>query len=124
MHITVYAYLILQKNALKPKTPPAQPSFTPAQLLIFFVRLLPHRALRKLPALRDKDFYNRLFSPLVTLWYLLFQRLNSDHSLEGALSDARTGGGDRVKKKISHQPGSGSTGPFTDGRPRPPLEFL
>src|SRR2546422_4543045 len=124
MHITVYAYLILQKNALKPKTPPAQPSFTPAQLLIFFVRLLPHRALRKLPALRDKDFYNRLFSPLVTLWYLLFQRLNSDHSLEGALSDARTGGGNRINKKLSRQLVSGSTASYSDARQRLPWEFL
>jgi len=126
----VYAYHsicilhILQKNALKPKPPPAQPSFTPAQLLIFFVRLLPHRALRKLPALRDKDFYNRLFSPLVTLWYLLFQRLNSDHSLEGALSDARSGGGDRINKKLSHQLVSGSTASYSDARQRLPGQFL
>ena len=111
----------IQKNALKPKTPPP---FTPAQLLLFFVQLLPHRALRQLPALRDKSFYNRLFSPLVTLWYLLFQRLNPDHSLEAALSDARTGGGNRINKKLSRQLVSGSTASYSDARQRLPWEFL
>jgi len=123
----VYAYYsicipnTIQKNALKPKTPPP---FTPAQLLLFFVQLLPHRALRQLPALRDKGFYNRLFSPLVTLWYLLFQRLNPDHSLEAALSDARTGGGNRINKKLSRQLVSGSTASYSDARQRLPWEFL
>jgi hypothetical protein len=114
----------IQKNALQPKTTPAQPPFTPAQLLLFFVRLLPHRALCKLPALRDKGFYDRLFSPLVTLWYLLFQRLNPDHSLEAALSDARTGGGNRINKKLSRQLVSGSTASYSDARQRLPWEFL
>lgn len=97
---------------------------TPAQLLLFFVRLLPHRALRQLPALRDKSFYHRLFSPLVTLWYLLFQRLNPDHSLEAALSDARAGGGNRINPKLSRQLVSGSTASYSDARQRLPWEFL
>src|SRR5258708_22456051 len=86
----MYAYNILcilntiQKNALKPKPRNAQPRFTPAQLLRFFLQLLPHRALRQLPALKNKTFYDRLFTPLVTLWYLLFQRLHHDHSLDAA----------------------------------------
>src|SRR5713226_2666821 len=79
----MYAYNILcilntiQKNALKPKSRNAQPRFTPAQLLRFFLQLLPQRALRQLPALKNKTFYDRLFTPLVTLWYLLFQRLTT-----------------------------------------------
>src|ERR1043165_7117947 len=48
-----------------------------------------------------QGFYQRLFDPLVTLWYLLFQRLHWDHSLEAALSDARAGGADRINKKLS-----------------------
>jgi hypothetical protein len=97
---------------------------TPAQLLLFFVQLLPHRALRKLPALQAKGFYNRLFNPLVTLWYLLFQRLHPDHSLDAAVSDARSGGADRINKKLSRQLVSNSTASYSNARQRLPWEFL
>src|ERR1044071_10521964 len=114
----------IQKNALNPKPAPPCPAFTPAQLLLFFVQLLPLRALRKLPALQAQGFYQRLFNPLVTLWYLLFQRLNWDHSLEAALNDARTGGADRINKKLSGKLISNSTCSYSDARQRLPLQFL
>lgn len=112
-----------QKNALKPKSL-AQPPFTAAQLLRFFVQLLPHRALRRLPALQAKGFYDRLFNPLLTLWYLLFQRLNPDHSLEAVQTDARAGGGDRINPKLSRQLVSDSTASYSDARQRLPWQFL
>lgn len=114
----------IQKNALNPKPTPPPPPFTPAQLLTFFVQLLPLQALRKLPALKAQGFYKRLFDPLVTLWYLLFQRLNSDHSLEAALCDARAGGADRINKKLSGSLLSDSTCSYSDARQRLPWEFL
>jgi hypothetical protein len=119
MHTTYHP-----KNAFHPKPTPPPAAFTPAQLLLFFVQLLPLRALRQLPALKDKGFYQRLFDPLVTLWYLLFQRLNSDHSLEAALSDARAGGGDRINQKLSRNLVSDSTCSYSDARQRLPWEFL
>jgi hypothetical protein len=85
---------------------------------------LPHRALRQLPALQGRTFYDRLFNPLVTLWYLLFQRLNPDHSLDAALSDARCGGGDRINKKLSGRLISDATASYSDARQRLPGEFL
>jgi hypothetical protein len=85
---------------------------------------LPRRALRKLPALQGKGFYDRLFNPLVTLWCLLFQRLNPDHSLDAALSNARSGGADRINKKLSGQLVSDSTCSYSDARQRLPWEFL
>jgi hypothetical protein len=91
---------------------------------LFFVQLLPHHALRQLPALQTKGFYDRLFNPLVTLWYLLFQRLNPDHSLEAAQTDARAGGGDRFNKKLSRQLASDSTASYSDARQRLPWQFL
>jgi len=57
-----------KKTARKP-TPPARPSA--AQRLRCFVRLLPARTLRQLPALKNGSFYDRLFTPLVSLWLLL-----------------------------------------------------
>jgi hypothetical protein len=92
--------------------------------LRFFVQLLPHRALRQLPALQGRTFYDRLFNPLVTLWYLLFQRLSPDHSLDAALSDARSGGGDRINKKLSRQLVSDATASYSDARQRLPWAFL
>lgn len=85
---------------------------------------MPHRALRQLPALQAKGFYDRLFTPLVTLWYLLFQRLNPDHSLDAALTDARHGGANRINKKLSRQLLSDSTASYSDARQRLPREFL
>ncbi len=124
-----YAYIIvcilntIQKNALKPKTTPAPP-FTPAQLLRLFLQCLPRRALLSLPALQELTFYERLFTPLVTLWYLLFQWLHHDHTLDAVLSDARAGGADTLNPKLARGLRSASTGPYSDARTRLPEEFL
>lgn len=80
--------------------------------------------LLKLPALQGKAFYDRLFTPLVTLWYLLFQRLHHDHSLDAALANARSGGGDRLNKRLSRDLASDSTCSYSDARQRLPWEFL
>lgn len=131
--MVMYAYYIIcilhilhtiQKNAPKPKSPPAPAPLSSAQLLRWFVRLLPCRAVRQLPALRSKSFYDRLFNPLVTLWYLLFQRLHSDHSLEAALTDARGGGADRLNQKLSGGLTSSSTCSYSEARQRLPGQFL
>src|SRR5712671_769586 len=126
----MYAYysicilLQCQKNRRPPRPAPTPAPFTPAQLLSFFVQLLPCSCLLKLPALQGKDFYDRLFSPLVTLWYLLFQRLNPDHTLDAAVADARNGGADRLNKKLSHGLVSDSTCSYSDARQRLPWHFL
>lgn len=126
----MYAYynicilILCKKTPCKPKTPASAPTFTPAQLLGFFVRLLPGHALCQLPALQSKSFYNRLFNPLVTLWYLLFQRLNCDHTLEAALADARSGGAERISQKLSRKLLSDSTCSYSDARQRLPWQFL
>ncbi len=61
---------------------------------------------------------------MVTLWYLLFQRLNPDHTLDAALSDARAGGADRINKKLSRHLRSDSTCSYSDARQRLPWEAL
>lgn len=113
-----------KKTPKKPKPARVQPPFTPAQLLVFLLQLLPHRALRQLPALKNQTFYDRLFTPLVTLWYLLFQRLNDDHSLDAVLTDARAGGADQLNRKLSRQLLSGSTSSYSDARQRLPGTWL
>src|SRR6266853_708010 len=110
MHNIVYAYYNTQKtpSIQKPRRP----------------RRLPLQALRKRPALKAQSFSRRLFDPLVPLWYRLFQRLNSDHSLEAAVIAARTGGADGINKKLSRKLVSDSTCSYSDARQRLPWEFL
>ncbi len=62
--------------------------------------------------------------PLVTLLYLLFQRLKPDHTLDAALTDAQSGGGDRINPKLSRGLKSASTASYSDARRRLPWEFL
>jgi len=92
--------------------------------LKFFLQGLPRRALLKLPALQELTFYDRLFTPLVTLWYVLFQWLNHDHTLEAVLTDARAGGAARLNPKLARNLRSVSTGPYSDARTRLPEGFL
>jgi hypothetical protein len=107
-----------------PAGPAPIPKLTPAQLLVFFLKLLPGRALLRLPALQGQRFYHRLFSPAVTLWYLVFQRLNFDHSLEAALVDAQAGGGKALNRQLARKLVSSSTASYSDARQRLPREFL
>ena len=93
-------------------------------MLRFFVQLLPRRALLQLPALKKASFYERLFSPLVTLQLLLFQRLNADHSLDAALAYARHGGANALQPKLSSRLRSDSTASYSDARQRLPWLFL
>lgn len=110
----------------RPSTPasPALPAYSPAQLLGFFLRLLPASELLCLTPARARGFYDRLFSPLVTLWYLLFQRLNSDHTLDAVVVDAAKGGADALNPKLSAGLVSDSTSAYSDARKRIPLSFL
>jgi hypothetical protein len=134
----LYVYTIryiqckIEKNAFASKTnarlsipPPAgQSVFSSRQLLGFFRRLLPRRGLWKLPGLKDKGFYERLFTPIVTLWYLIFQRLHFDHTLEGVVADAQDGGADSLCKRLSKKLLSTATVSYSNARQRLPLAFV
>ena len=129
-----YAYYIIcilhtiQKNARNLKTDPplvpACPRFTPAQLLAFFLQLLSGAELEQLPSLKAKPLYERLFTPLVTLWYFLFQRLNANHTLDAAAADARAGGADVLNQRLSRELSSASSSSYSDARQRVPWQFL
>jgi hypothetical protein len=138
----VYVYTIryiqckIEKNALaSPKNargsipplfpvPAGQSVFSSRQLLGFFLGLLPGRELWNLPGLKNKGFYERLFTPIVTLWYLIFQRLHFDHTLEGVVADAQAGGADSLCKRLSQKLLSTATVSYSNARQRLPLAFL
>lgn len=112
---------------VRPPHPPLRARFSPAQLLAQFLKLLP---LTQLPAwLADGpgDFYQRAFTPLITLWYFVFQRLSDNHHLSHVVADAGAGGADRLSPKgkpLSRQLGSEATTSFSDARQRLPLAVL
>lgn len=114
---------------LKPPQAPPPPllrtRFSARQLLRRFHHLLPLSLLEGWLALADPTFYWRAFTPLVTLWYLVFQRLCDNHHLSQVQEDALAGGGDRLSppgKRLSQQLRSEATTSFSDARQRLPLE--
>ena len=73
-------------------------------------------------------FYRRIFSLSVTLWYLIYQRLNSDMTLAAVMIDLRAGGADRLggrgEGKLSSKIRSPLTSAYNQARQRMPLELL
>jgi hypothetical protein len=131
VYTNIYIHAPSKKTPFPPKKaaqvsapPPAGHVFSTRQLLGFFLDLLPRRQLWQLPALKDQEFYERLFTPIVTLWYLIFQRLDFDHTLEGVVADARDGGADSLGKRLSKKLLSSATVSYSNARQRLPLAFL
>lgn len=100
-----------------------------AQLLTLFTSLLtqPLGQSWPPPSVRRRRFYDRLWSPLITLWYLLWQRLQADSTLDAVVKDARAGGADALchpLKKLSARLRSRATTSFSDARQRLPVRWL
>jgi Transposase DDE domain len=127
----------IQKKARKPSTRRPHPCSSAAplpllhtrcsarQLLGQFHKLLPASLLVTWMALSQRSFYARAFTPLVSLWYLVFQRLSHNHHLSHVQEDAREGGADRLSppgKALSSRIRSESTSAYSDARQRLPLE--
>jgi hypothetical protein len=74
-----------------------------------------------------RGFYERIFSLRVTLWYLIFQRLNDDRTLSAVMKDVRSGGTDRLGprgRKRSRRACSTNTSAYNQARQRLPLALL
>jgi hypothetical protein len=73
-------------------------------------------------------FYDRLFTPAVTLWCMIFQRLNHDHTLQAAVCDLHSGGADRFASKKGRPPSKVirtlATAAFSKARKRSPLTLF
>ena len=116
----------------RPSLPPTEPPllrtrFSAAQLLRQFHQLLPVSLLASWLAQSHLAFYQRAFTPLITLWYCVFQRLSYRHTLSSVVEDARSGGADRLSppgKKLSDQLTSEATPSFSDARQRLPLKLF
>lgn len=72
----------------------------------------------------------RLFTPLIVLWCLVFQRLNADHTTDAVVSHLHTGAADRLdaedrnRSPLSARLKSESTSAYCQARNRVPLELI
>jgi hypothetical protein len=92
-----------------------------------FQRLLDPAMVAGLLAGCERTFYECAFCPLVTLWYLMFQRLQADHTLEVVVTDAHEGGADALKgtkAPLSERIRSWATTAYSDARQRLPFQVL
>lgn len=103
---------------------PLRSRYSPQQLLGMFQRLIDPGLLEAWLAEEEQTFYACGFSPLVTLWYLMFQRIQADHTLDAVVVDAHEGGADALsggKKPLSQRLRSRATTGYSDARQRLPV---
>lgn len=96
-------------------------------LLQLFAKLLALEGLPTPESTTQRRFYRRAWCPLLTLWYLIWQRLSPQHTLVAALTDARRGGADALRpgaKPLSGRLRSSATTALAKARARLPLPWL
>lgn len=104
----------------------ARPSLP--ELVPVFQELLPVKMVYDQLKASGKRFYERLFTPLVVLWGLIFQRLNKDHTCDAALAHFASGEADgldtRHEQPLSERIKSESTAGYCKERQRLPLKVV
>lgn len=104
---------------------------TPAkhtQLLQLFAQLVALESVEHTLIKSGRGFYRRLWCPVLTLWYLIWQRLQPQRTLQVVVTDARRGGADalrpRDKKPLSQRIQSIATTAYSKARRRLPLAWV
>ncbi len=99
-----------------------------AAILPLFSKLLPVAYINQLVKKSQKHFYNRIFTPTVLLWCLIYQRLSQDHTQDEVIVHVKNGAADHLspndKEPISQRLKSESTAAYSKGRQRFPLAVL
>lgn len=96
-----------------------------AAVMPAFKNLLPAASINQAAAKNQKRFYRRIFTPLVLLWCLIYQRLSKDHTQDEVIVHVKSGAADHLSpdqaKPISQRIKSESTAAYSKGRLRLPL---
>jgi hypothetical protein len=106
---------------------PAARTNAAAPLLQLFAQLLALEGLTNSWPKTNRRFYRRAWCPLLTLWYLIWQRLSPQPTLAAAVADARRGGADALcpaSKPLSSRLRSSATTAFSKARGRLPLAWV
>ena len=119
------------KKQTAPSKADSRPQFVLSTSLSFkalqekFLALFPEQSLTLW--LSGKKFYKRAFTPLIILWYMVFQHLSGDSTLEAVVEDALDGGADRLSprgNRLSKKLRSDSTSSWCDARLFFPLKAI
>ena len=101
---------------------------TRSQVLSLFCQLLSLDALEQTRGGSKRGFYRRVWCPVLTLWYLIWQRLQANHTLQAVVTDARRGGADALRwghpKLLSQRIVSKTTSALSKARARLPLAWV
>jgi hypothetical protein len=101
---------------------------TGAPLLELFTQLLALDAVEHTLPPSPRRFYRRIWCPVLTLWYLIWQRLQPHPTLQAVVTDARRGGADALrpgkKGPLSQRLRSPATTAYSQARRRLPLAWV
>lgn len=131
MYIVQYTYMPqLPKPSQKPGLFPSTlgSSLELKEFLAVFLSLKALFKKHSQSGRRKRPYYDRVFTPWVTLWAMILQRLLKNHSLQETLAHLRDGKADRLSgrqsKPLSRKIISVQTASLSDSRQRLPLTFL
>jgi hypothetical protein len=98
------------------------------EVLPLLKELLPVQVIRDWMQEAGVRFYERLFTPAIVIWCLIYQRLSADHSLDTVVSHVSAGGADpldeRDRAPVSSRIKSESTAAYSKARTRMPLAVV
>jgi len=108
--------------------PALQKEVSMLHCLLVFKRLLQQTQLKLAIKKTNLRFYDRIFTPAITLWCMMFQRLNHDHTLQAVVCALHSGKADllstRKTKPLSMKIRSLATTAFSKARTRLPCALL
>lgn len=101
---------------------------TIAEIWSVFQQLLCAEHIRALQASHTQRFYERVFTPWIVIWCLIYQRLHADHRCSAVVSFMASGGFDELADTHalprSQRLASLSTSAYCQARQRLPVELL
>jgi hypothetical protein len=107
---------------------PSRAKLSIPQVLALFQALLPLSLVRTWMQAAGVCFYERLFTPLIVVWCMLYQRLQADHSLDVAVSQVAGGMVDCLdqgeRAPVAERLRSQNTAAYSKARRRMPLSVL
>jgi len=70
------------------------------EILPVFKKLLPRTDVDQLIESSAKNFYQRVLTPTVLLWCLVYQRLSSDHTYDEVVAHIKSGAADHLSADL------------------------
>ena len=96
------------------------------EIMPVFQKFLPRTYIDQLIENTAKNFYQRVLTPTVLQWGLIYQRLSADHTYDEVVAHLKSGAADHLsvdrEKPISARLRSENTAAYSNGRQRFPLE--